>query len=149
MQLAQYPYEFLFTPRRVTINQEAWMQTRAIWIDGRGHPEDPDPTFMGHSIGRWEGETLVVDTIAILEDLEFAGGALHSPEFHVTEQIHLSEESPDILVYHVRMDDPQALAEPYELTVTYRRDRHGTLLEFQCSENDRNPVNEDGATQFD
>ena len=149
MQLAQYPYEFLFTPGRVTINQEAWMQTRTIWTDGRGHPEDPDPTFMGHSIGHWEGDTLVVDTVAILEELEFAGGALHSPEFRVTERIGLSEENPDILVNHLRMEDPQALAEPYEVTVTYRRDRENTLLEFQCSENDRNPVNEDGETQFD
>ena len=46
MRLAQYPYEFLFTPGRVTINQEAWMQTRTIWTDGRAHKEDPDPTFM-------------------------------------------------------------------------------------------------------
>ena len=149
MQLAQYPYEFLFTPGRVTINQEAWMQTRTIWTDGRGHPEEPDPTFMGHSIGHWEDDTLVIETIAILEELEFAGGALHSPEFRVTERISLSEENPDILVNRLRMEDPQALAEPFEVTVTYRRDRQNALIEFQCSENDRNPVNEDGETQFD
>src|SRR5690606_32021278 len=70
MRLAQYPYEFLFTPGRVTVNQEAWMQTRTIWTDGRAHKEDPDPTFMGDSIGRWEGDTLVVDTIGILDELE-------------------------------------------------------------------------------
>jgi hypothetical protein len=149
MQLAQYPYEFLFTPGRVTINQEAWMQTRTIWTDGRGHPEDPDPTFMGHSIGRWEGDTLVVDTIAIWEELEIAGGMFHSPEFRVTERIRLSDESLDILVNEITMDDPQALAEPYKITVTYRRDRVGSLIEFECSENDRNPVNEKGETQFD
>jgi hypothetical protein len=149
MQLAQYPYEFLFTPARVTINQEAWMQTRTVWTDGRGHPEDPDPTFMGHSIGRWEGDTLVIETIAILDDLEFAAGALHSPEFKMTERISLSDENPDVLVNELRMEDPQALAEPFELTVTYRRDREGTLLEFQCSENDRNPVNAQGETEFD
>ena len=148
-QLAQYPYEFLFTPGRVTINQEAWMQTRTIWTDGRGHPDDPDPTFMGHSVGHWEGDTLVVETVAILEELEFATGALHSPEFSVTERIRLSDENPDILVNQLRMEDPQALAEPFEVTVTYRRDRSGSLLEFQCSENDRNPVNGDGKTEFD
>lgn len=149
MQLAQYPYEFLFTPGRVTINQEAWMQTRTIWTDGRAHPEDPDPTFMGQSIGRWEGATLVVETRAVLEELEFASGALHSPEFKVTERISLSENDPDVLVNSMRMEDPQALAEPFEVTVTYRRDRGGSLLEFQCSENDRNPVNAAGETQFD
>jgi hypothetical protein len=149
MQLAQYPYEFLFTPGRVTINQEAWMQTRTIWTDGRGHPEDPDPTFMGHSIGWWEGDTLVIDTVAILEELEFASGALHSPGFRVTERIRLSDGNADVLVNHLHMEDPQALAEPYEITVTYRRDRNGGLIEFQCSENDRNPVNADGETEFD
>jgi hypothetical protein len=149
MQLAQYPYEFLFTPGRVTINQEAWMQTRTVWTDGRGHPEDPDPTFMGHSIGRWEGDTLVIETVAILDDLEFAAGALHSPEFKLTERIGLSEDNPDVLVNALRMEDLQALAEPFEVTVTYRRDREGTLLEFQCSENDRNPVNAEGETEFD
>jgi hypothetical protein len=149
MQLAQYPYEFLFTPGRVTINQEAWMQTRTIWTDGRGHPEEPDPTFMGHSIGWWDGDTLVVETVAILEELEFASGAMHSPDFRVTERIGLSSESPDVLVNRLRMEDPQALAEPYEVAVTYRRDRNGSLIEFQCFENDRNPVNADGETQFD
>jgi hypothetical protein len=149
MQIAQYPYEFLFTPGRVTINQEAWMQTRTIWTDGRVHPDEPDPTFMGHSIGRWEGDTLVVETIGILEELEFAGGALHSPQFRVTERIRLDPANPDILVNHLRMEDSLALAAPYEVTVTYRRDRDATLLEFQCSENDRNPVDADGQTRFD
>jgi hypothetical protein len=125
------------------------MQTRTVWTDGRGHPEDPDPTFMGHSIGRWEGDTLVIETIAILDDLEFAGGALHSPDFKVTERISLSQENPGVLVNRLRMEDPRALADPYEITVTYRRDREGTLLEFQCSENDRNPVNAQGETEFD
>jgi hypothetical protein len=149
MQIAQYPYEFLFTPGRVTINQEAWMQTRTIWTDGRVHPDEPDPTFMGHSIGRWEGDTLVVETIGILEELEFAGGALHSPQFRVTERIRLDPANPDILVNHLRMEDSLALAAPYEVTMTYRRDRDATLLEFQCSENDRNPVDADGQTRFD
>jgi hypothetical protein len=149
MQLAQYPYEFLFTPGRVTINQEAWMQTRTIWTDGRGHPDEPDPTFMGHSIGWWEGGTLVVETIGLLEDLEFAAGALHSPEFRVIERLRLSDDNPDLLVNHLRMEDPLALAEPFEVTITYRRDRGGSLIEFQCSENDRNPVDAQGETQFD
>ena len=52
MRLAQYPYEFIFAPGRVTVNQEAWMQTRTIWTDGRAHEEDPDPTFMSDSVGQ-------------------------------------------------------------------------------------------------
>lgn len=148
MRLGQYPYEFLFTPGRVTINQEAWMQTRTIWTDGRAHKEDPDPTFMGDSIGRWDGDTLVVDTIGISDELDLDTGMPHSAQFHLTERIYLSPDDPDVLINQMRMEDRQALEEPFEVTVRYRRDRNGTLIEFQCAENDRNPVDEEGQTQF-
>ena len=52
-----YDIEFLFTPGRVTIIQEAYMQVRRVFTDGRSHPADLDPTFNGHSIGHWEGDT--------------------------------------------------------------------------------------------
>jgi hypothetical protein len=149
MRLAQYPYEFIFAPGRVTINQEAWMQTRTVWTDGRAHEEDPDPSFMGDSIGHWEGDTLVIDTIGISDALEIDTGWPHSDRFHLVERIHLDPSDPDVLVNEMRMEDPDALAEPYEVVARYRRDRYGKLIEFQCSENDRNPVDENGVTQFD
>lgn len=151
MQLGQYPYEFIFSPGRITVNQEAWMQTRTIWMDGRVHPDldELDPTYMGHSIGEWDDGALVVDTIGVLKALPFFSGMLRSENFHLTERIYLDPENPDILVNQMRMEDPEALAVPYEVTVTYRRDRHGMLFEFQCSENNRNPVNEDGETLFE
>ncbi len=149
MQLPQYPYEFLFTPGRVTINQEAWMQTRTIWTDGRAHEEDPDPTFHGDAIGHWEGDTLVVETTGISDTLELARGVPHSARLKVTERIHLSPDDPDVLVNDMTFDDPEALAERFTTSVTYRRDRYGRLFEFQCSENDRNPVDENGLTVFD
>ncbi len=149
MRLAQYPYEFIFAPGRVTINQEAWMQTRTVWTDGRAHEEDPDPGFMGDSIGHWEGDTLVIDTIGISDALEIDTGWPHSDKFHLVERIHLDPSDPDVLVNTMRMEDPEALAEPFEVTARYRRDRYGKLIEFQCSENDRNPVDENGDTQFD
>src|SRR5690606_12526502 len=148
MRLAQYPYEFLFTPGRVTINQEAWMQTRTIWTDGRAHKEDPDPTFMGDSIGRWDGGSLVVETIGISDELEMDTGIPHSTQFRLTERIYLSPDDPDVLINEMRMEDPEALEEPFEVAVRYRRDRHGSLIEFQCAENDRNPIDEEGQTQF-
>lgn len=150
MMLPQYPYEFLFTPGRITINQEAWMQTRTIWTDGREHPplEEMDPSYHGHSIGHWEGDTLVVDTIGISADLEIDDGARHSEQFRLIERIHLDPENPDVLVNDMRMEDPVAFVEAWERTTRYRRDRHGSLIEFQCSENNRNPVNEEGETLF-
>lgn len=149
MQLAQYPYEFIFSPGRITINQEAWMQTRTVWTDGRKHQVDPDPSFMGDAVGHWDGDTLVVETRGILDDLEIEAGVFHSPQFVLTERIRLSPDNPDVLINNMRMEDPEALAAPFETQVTYRRDRYGALIEFQCSENDRNPVNADGETVFD
>jgi hypothetical protein len=148
MRLAQYPYEFIFAPGRVTIHQEAWMQFRTIWTDGRKHEDDPDPTFMGDSIGHWEGDTLVADTIGISDALEIDTGVPHSDRFHLVERIHLDPANPDVLVNEMRMEDPAALAEPFEVTVKYRRDRYWKQLEFECSENDRNPVDQNGNTGF-
>jgi hypothetical protein len=59
-----YPIEILFTPGKVTILIEAYAQWRQIFTDGRPHPDDPDLTFNGHSIGHWENGTLVVIALA-------------------------------------------------------------------------------------
>ena len=148
MSMFQYPYEFLITPGRVTINQEAWMQTRHIWTDGRPHADDPDPTFMGDSVGHWDGDTLVADTIAIKDSVPLATGMGHSEKLHVSERIHLKKGEPDTLVDEITIDDPEALEHPYSTTATYHRDRYGALLEFECAENDRNPVDDKGETTF-
>jgi hypothetical protein len=148
MGSGQYPIEFLFTPGRVTTLHEAWMQTRTIFTDGRGHPEDLEPGFFGHSIGHWEGDTLVVDTVGIKTITELDRGIRHSDKLHVTERIHLAKDNPDQLVVEMTMEDPEALAAPYQRTYNYRRERDWNLMEFVCAENDRNPVGEDGHTQF-
>ena len=61
-----YPIEFLYSPGKVAIAVEAYMQLRQVFTDGRGHPKDPDPLFNGHSIGHWEGDVLVVNTTGFL-----------------------------------------------------------------------------------
>lgn len=148
MQIGQYPFEFLFTPGRVTINQEAWMQTRKIWTDGRKHLDDPDPSYMGDSVGHWEGDTLVAVTLFVNDMLPLANGMTHSPKMRITERIRLSPDDPDLLLNEMTIEDPEALEEPFTRTVRYRRDRYGLLIEFQCSENDRNPVDAEGHTQY-
>jgi hypothetical protein len=148
MGTGQYPIEFLFTPGRVTTLHEAWMQTRTIFTDGRGHPDDLEPGFFGHSIGHWEGDTLVVDTVGIKTITELSRGIKHSDKLHVTERIHLAKDNPDSLVIEMTMEDPEALAVPYHRTLNFRRERDWNLMEFVCAENDRNPVGADGLTQF-
>ena len=149
MGVPQYPLEFLFTPGRVTLHFEAWMQWRTIWTDGRGHPQDLDPGFYGHSIGHWEGATLVVDTIGIKEAAALGFGIAHSPALHLVERMHLAAGDPDTLVVEMTAEDPEALNAPWHTTHTYHRVRDGELLEFICEENDRNPVDAAGKTGFE
>lgn len=149
MQIPQYPYEFLFTPGRITIYQEAWMQIRRIWTDGRVHPEDPDPSYFGHSIGHWEADTLIVDTIGINDNLEIGMGMKHSDKLRITERIYIPKDDHDTLINEMTLYDPEALAEPFSLTLKYKRDRYGDLIEFHCAENDRNKVDAEGHTLFE
>jgi hypothetical protein len=153
MAVPQYPIEFIFSPGRVTVHHEAWMQWRNIYTDGRKHAEDPDPTFQGDSIGHWEGGTLVVDTIATKENLGLTSATrgpvpAHGPKLRIGERIHLDPKNADTLISEVTLEDPDALAEPYKQRITYRRDREQQLLEFVCAENDRNPVDAHGNTTF-
>ncbi len=148
MGSAQYPIEFLFTPGRVTTLHEAWMQTRSIFTDGRGHPDDQDPGFFGHSIGHWEGDTLVVETVGIKTITELAGGMKHSAGLRIVERIHLIKGDSATLLDEMTMEDPDALAAPYHRTITYQRQRDWNLMEFVCAENDRNPVGADGITRL-
>jgi hypothetical protein len=143
---AQYPIEFLFTPGRVSMHHEAWMQWRSIFTDGRGHPADWDPGIFGHSIGHWEGATLVVETVGIKTVTELGGGMKHSPKLTIQERMHLEKDNPDVLVIEVTMVDPEALEAPFVRTHRFQRQRDWNLMEFICAENDRNPVNEQGFT---
>ena len=148
MGVGQYPIEFLFTPGRVTTHHEAWMQWRSIFTDGRGHPDDLEATFEGDSIGHWEGGTLVVDTVGIKPVVALGMGMKQSGKMHISERIHLAAKDPDTLIDEMTIDDPDALVKPWTHSLTYKRSRDWQLLEFECAENDRNPVDASGKTGF-
>ena len=148
MTVGQYPIEFLFTPGRVTMHFEAWMQWRNIFTDGRGHADDPDPTYSGDSIGHWEGDTLVVDTVGVKDTTPLVTGMKHSDKMHVVERMHLDPKDRDHLLVETLIEDPLALEKPWSTTVRLKRVRDGELLEFVCAENDRNPVDAEGRVQF-
>ncbi|MCC6202407.1 MAG: hypothetical protein IT494_05315 [Gammaproteobacteria bacterium] len=146
MGTAQYPIEFLFTPGRVTILHEAWMQWRKIWTDGRPHPDDLETGFFGHSIGSWDGDTLVVDTVGIKDTVDLGQGMRHSDQLRISERFHLAPGEPDTLVIEMVVTDAKALAKPWHRRFAYSRDRDSELYEFVCAENDLNPVDEAGYT---
>ena len=145
----QYPTAFLFTPGRVSTHHEAWMQWRSIYTDGRGHPEDLEPGIFGHSIGHWEGDTLVVETVGIKTITEMGQGMKHSDKLKVTERFGLATDDPDTLIVQMTLEDPDALEKPFQRTLTFNRQRDWSLMEFICAENDRNPIDEHGYTVYD
>ena len=126
MLITHNAFEFLFTPGRVTILGEMdGNRLRRIYTDGRAHPADPDPTFHGHSIGHWEGGTLVVDTIGVLPEayiaISEAVGVPNDGGLHVVERIHL--DSADVLRADLEITAPRVLTRPWKTSRLYFRQR--------------------------
>lgn len=137
--VASYPLEVLQTKGQVTLIAEWSSQVRRIFTDGRGHPpaDEIDITFNGHSIGRWEGQTLVVDTAGIRGDTSFDATPLtHSDQMTVAERIYLRDA--DTLVAEIVVTDPGAFTEPWKVVRTYRRGGpDARIMEYVCEENNR------------
>ena len=120
MQESQHaPIELIQNSGRLVILAEYPLTVRMIHTDGRAHTKDPDPSFNGDSSAHWEGDTLVVDVIAIDERMRNvgagflgeAGAWLHSDEEHIVERF--SRPSKNYLIYQVTIEDPKALAKPW------------------------------------
>jgi hypothetical protein len=133
--------EFLFTPGRVTILGEFdGNRLRRIYSDGRAHPDDPDLTFNGHSIGHWEGSTLVVDTVGILPEVYLPlGQAVALPnngDMHIVERIRLI--GPDTLKDELEITAPHVLAEPWKISRRFSRSRERKfdIIEASCRQGD-------------
>ena len=109
-----FPIEIVQTAGRVfmVFHSQTSPSPRYIYTDGQDHPEGYPTTFMGHSIGKWEGDTLVVDTIDIDGDTWLDGiGTPHSDELHVVER--LRRVAQDTLEIEFRFEDPKAYTKPW------------------------------------
>lgn len=130
-----FAFEFLFTPGRVTIVLEHDdTSVRRIYTDGRGHTDDPDPSYNGESIGRWGGDTLVVHTVDISARAELIAGVPTSGRATVTERIRRT--ASDRLQIDTTVDDPVALREPWKITRVYTRTAP-VFFERICQDNNR------------
>jgi hypothetical protein len=137
-----YPMEFLLTPGLVTIVIEAYTQVRHIYTDGRPLPADPEPRFHGTSIGHWEGDTLVAETIGFSPQTDIAQATPHSDKMKIVERFRLAD--PDTMTIETTVTDPEALTAPFVSNRTLRRHRAWTIAEYICEENNRNFVDANG-----
>jgi hypothetical protein len=137
-----YPVEFLFTPGKVTVAIEAYSQMRRIYVDGRPHMEDPDPTYQGDSIGHWEGDTLVVDSIGFIPNSYIAPATNHSDQMRIEERIRRT--SPDTMEIRTTIYDTKALLQPWAVTRFYKRHTDWDLKEYICTQNNRDSADPEG-----
>jgi hypothetical protein len=137
-----YPMEFLLTPGKVTIVIEAYTQVRHIYTDGRPLPADPDPKFFGTSVGKWEGDTLVVDTVGFSPQTQLAANTPHSDKMRISERFRLT--APDVMTIETTVNDPEALTAPWTSSRTLVRHRDWTVSEYICEENNRNYLDASG-----
>jgi hypothetical protein len=135
MMATPFPFQIFQLSDRVLFVFEGGAHVwRAIYTDGRSHPKDPNPSFLGDSVGHWEGDTLVVDVIGFNEAtwLDQAGHP-HTDALHVIERFTRTNEAT--LHYEVTIDDPKAYTKPWTNGYTIPWAPGAELYEYICQEN--------------
>ena len=129
------PFQIVQTPDLIAIITEH-IDYRMIYLDGRGHPDDilDYPEWMGHSVGRWEGDTLVVDTIGMREETWLdTSGFEHSARLRITERFQ--KTGPDVIRLTVTIDDPVFYAKPFTYSRNVRRmGKDARLMPARCAD---------------
>jgi hypothetical protein len=142
----QVAMEFLYTPGRVTILDEAGM-VRRISLN-QPLPADPAASHGGTSVGHWEGHTLVVETTGFDGDATFVPPFKYGRHIHTIERI--SSREPDVLEIALTMTAPDIFSGTFEHTYTYRRDPKHVFFEYTtCVENDRSVDPKSQGQRFD
>ena len=144
MLMTHNAFEWLTTPGRVTMLGEVdGSRMRRIYMDGRGHPDDPDLTLHGHSIGHWDGDVLVIDTTAIAPQAYIAPseavGIPNNGDMHIVERLHLAK--PNVLHDDLEITAPKVLTGTWKTTRIFRRypERHYEIIEGECEQEDLVP----------
>jgi len=136
-----YPMEIIQLPeqkRILMIFEGATHIWREIYMDGRPHPQGDElnPTYLGHSVGRWEGDTLVVDVVGFNEQtwMDYFGHP-HTDMLHVVERF--SRPNKNTMSYEATLDDPGAYTKPFTVRWSINWNPTGELTEYICQENNK------------
>jgi hypothetical protein len=133
MMMGMFPMEVLQTPGQVTIIQEAYNQVRRIYLGYElPAPEEAEPLYWGHSSGKWEGDTLVVETVGIKPYVRFRD-APHGIHMRIVERLRLL--SPDMMEDQITITDPEYLTGPWTFKYMYKRKHGYKMNEYVCEAN--------------
>jgi hypothetical protein len=129
-----HPYKIIQTPELLVILYEAATTFRQVFLDGRRQPADPQPTWMGYSIGRWDGDVLVVETMGFNDQTWLDGsGHPHSAEMRLTERFKRRDIGR--MDIEVEINDPKAYTKPLVYVQPQTLLPDTDLLEYVCAEN--------------
>lgn len=132
--LSPDPFKIVYTPKLTVIIYEAVQTWRQIFTDGRELPKDPDPTWMGYSIGRWEGDTFVIETTGFHDGAWIdSNGVPGSDALHVTERFHRKDFGH--MDVSITITDPKMYAKPWTVTLPFTPYPDDELVEYICVEN--------------
>jgi hypothetical protein len=133
------PFQIVQLPGQVIILYEVHHAFRIIPTDGRPHPDDLEPSYLGDSVGRWEGDTLAVDVIGFNTNTWLTGvGTIHSEKLRVTERY--TRDTFDTIRYEVKMEDPEVFTKPWHIEETLRLRPNERLREYECIENNNDTL---------
>jgi hypothetical protein len=135
IQAGIMPFQIVQTPAVTAILFENQHTFRIIHTDGRSHPQDVDPTWFGDSIGKWEGDTLVVDTVGLNDRtwLDTAGHE-HSDQLHLVEKFQKTGNNN--IKWTVTFEDPKFYTEPWSITLPIAR-QNTEIMSYSCEENEK------------
>lgn len=137
MNATPFPFQIYQLPDRVIFLYEGGAHSwRVVYTDGRPHPKDPNPTYLGDGVGHWDGDTLVIDTVGFNTGTWLdQDGHPHSEQLHVIERYQRVDEMT--LRYEVTIDDPGAYTAPWTTAYTIPWQPNAELLEYICQENNK------------
>jgi hypothetical protein len=146
MSVALYPDEFIQTPKQITIVTEAFSEVRRVYMNvPQEKIDDVAPGFYGRSVGHWDGDTLVVDTVGIKPTIPGYRGMPHSDQMRISERIRML--TPDYLHDQITINDPVVLEKPVTYTLAFKRLPNYEMVEFVC-ENNREYVDDKGVVRL-
>ena len=132
--LQPFPFQIVQTPKEILMIYEYDHTVRQIFMDGRQHPEDITPTYMGNSIGKWDGDALVVDTVGFNDKTWLdRDGHPHSDQLHVIERFHRVDR--DNMTIDINIEDPKVLVKPWKTQLYFQLRPDWDIMELVCTDN--------------
>jgi hypothetical protein len=131
-----FPVRIVQTPETLAILYEAWNVFEIVPTDGRGLPKNPDPLWMGSHSGRWDGDTLVVETVGFNDKTNLdTVGHPHSDAMHTVERFTHTDEKH--ISYEITLDDPKAFTKSWKNTRVFTLKPDWEVMEYSCEENNK------------